>query len=143
MPHPNRPSHLSNPTTKPFTPYLSAPQSTSEWSVDHLHKNTWEIFSFDRGRDRSERKFEGNFLFPVWIYFSMINYQLFQKLILIEIQEFGHLTIILTFSFTCETKVTKLYSNKWGLTCKIFKYFKWEVEWKWESNSKLPTLILW
>lgn len=83
---------------------------------------------------------KGHFLFPIWIYFPMINYQLFQKLNPIKIQEFSHLTIILTFSFTCETK---LYTNKWGLTCEIFKYFKWEVEWKWESNSKLPILILW
>ena len=140
MPHPNRPSHLSNPTTKPFTPYLNAPQSISEWRVGQLHKSNWEILSFDRRRDRSERKFDGHFFFPVWIYFPMINYQLFQKFNLIEIQEFSHLTIILTFSFTCETK---LYSNKWDLTYEIFKYFKWEVEWKWESNSKLPTLILW
>ena len=40
-------------------------------------KTIWEILTFDRGRDRSERKLEGHFFFPVWIYFLMINYQLF------------------------------------------------------------------
>ena len=61
----------------------------------------------------------------------LINYHLSQMFKLIEHGEFNHLTIIVTLPFMW--KQGSLYGK--------FKFFKWKIEWKQGSNSRLPTMI--